>query len=133
MPVQEEASLMRVESSGTEATPERFDPAAAVSCLDGDEELLRDVAGALLQEWQRRSEHVRRGLAGRDAAAIASAAHALKGAIGQISDGSLTVRLGRIERAAVASDLDTVELLWQSTAPQIDRFIAELLAWAKPV
>ncbi len=60
-------------------TAKAFDEAAALARLDGDHELLRDVAGMFVADAPRMVEAVRAAVSAGDAHALHVAAHALKG------------------------------------------------------
>ena len=56
-----------------------FDLAAALAGLDGDEDLIRELAGLFLEEWPRLLGDVRVAVEAGDARALDRAAHAIKG------------------------------------------------------
>jgi two-component system sensor histidine kinase/response regulator len=56
-----------------------FDVGAALDSLDGDSELLREVAGIFLAQSPKHMEKIRRGISDLDPKILQLAAHALKG------------------------------------------------------
>ncbi|HZF09393.1 MAG TPA: Hpt domain-containing protein [Thermoanaerobaculia bacterium] len=116
------------------AGPEVFDPTEAIARLAGDEELLRDVAGVLAEEWPRHCELLDQGFAAGDtpevAAEVARVAHSLKGVVGQFSGAALTAAITQVERAARAGDLAAAEAVWRAGIQAIESFVGAVARWA---
>jgi HPt (histidine-containing phosphotransfer) domain-containing protein len=118
--------------SGLFAGPdEPFDPAAALDRLADDLELLREVVGLVDEEWRRQSAAIESGLRQANAAAVAAAAHTLRGVIGQLSSEGLAAGAAEVEQAARAGDLAAAEAAWRSQAPRIASFVAGVERWAR--
>ena len=112
------------------AEEEVFDPTEAIARLAGDEELLRDVAGVLAEEWPRHRDLLEQELAAGEAEAVAKTAHSLKGVVGQFSGAALTAGITQVERAARAGDLAAAAAVWRAGTPAIESFVAAVARWA---
>ena len=80
-----------------------FDIGAALDSLDGDSELLREVAGIFLAQSPKHMEKIRRGISDQDPKILQHAAHALKGsAANLLAQGVMetALKLEEIGRAA---------------------------------
>ena len=60
----------------------QFDPAVVLKRVDGDMELLREIAGLFFEDTPRLLAEARAAIARADGSALERAAHALKGAVG---------------------------------------------------
>jgi CheY-like chemotaxis protein len=56
-----------------------FDPGAVLDSLEGDSELLREIAGIFLAQFPKQMEKIRAAVSSRDPKLLERAAHALKG------------------------------------------------------
>jgi CheY-like chemotaxis protein len=56
-----------------------FDAAAVLDSLEGDSELLREIAGIFLAQFPKQMEKIRAAVSNRDPKLLEQAAHALKG------------------------------------------------------
>ena len=84
----------------TEVPPDAFDMAAALERVDGDLELMKELAGLFLGECPRRMAEIRQAIDVRDGPALQRAAHYLKGSVGNFGarrafDGGRATRNGR--------------------------------------
>ena len=116
----------------SEAAPlDPFNPREALDRLAGDEELLLDVVELVHEEWLRQSAATEAAIRQADLAAVAAAAHALKGVLGQLFSESLSAGVAQVERAARAGDLPAAEAAWRSTAPEIELRVEAARQWAR--
>lgn len=107
-----------------------YDPGQALARLDGDEELLREVVELVHEEWLEKSADIESAFQRADAAALAAAAHYLKGAVAQLFPPGVAAGLAQIESAARACELDTAAAVWQSDAPKVEELLAAARLWA---
>ena len=107
-----------------------FDPREALERLAGDEELLVEVVELVHEEWLRQSAALETAFRQAAPAAVAAAAHALKGVLGQLFSESLSAGVAQVERAARAGDLPAAEAAWRSTVPEIAPQVAAARGWA---
>jgi len=109
---------------------EPYDPALALARLDGDEELLREVVELVHEEWLGKSEEIASALGRADVAALATAAHFLKGAVSQLFPDGAAAGLAQIETTARAGDLAAAAAVWQADAPKVESLLAAARLWA---
>jgi CheY-like chemotaxis protein len=98
-----------VGDAAPEAGGGAFDEAAALENTDGDEELLRHLAGVFLADVPRLLGEIRAALAGRDGGRLRQAAHSLKGAAQALSArraAEAALRLEVAGRAGAWADAD---------------------------
>lgn len=108
-----------------------FDPREALDRLAGDEELLLEVVELVYEEWLRQSAALETAFRQSAPAAVAAAAHALKGVLGQLFSESLSAGVAQVERAARSRDLPAAEAAWRSTVPEIELRVAAARQWAR--
>ena len=100
-----------------------FDQAAFLARMDGSYEVCAEIAEAFFGEGPKLIERLKDELRRKDAAQIARAAHALKGAIANFTDRQAFQSAVRLEQAARESDLRFAE----EGLPRLDREVAELV------
>ena len=66
----------------TTFSPRTFDFSGAMETVLGNEDLFREIAGMFIERCSDYVARIREGIAGNDAGALESAAHSLKGAVG---------------------------------------------------
>jgi len=92
----------------TEEGPPVFDHAAALERVDGDEELLAELAGLFLEDAPGLLAQIKDGVAQRDGNRLERAAHSLKGSASNI-DALATVEAARaLETIARDGELSQV-------------------------
>ena len=90
----------RRHGTSTEAPPDAFDMAAALERVDGDMELMKELAGLFLGECPRRMADIHRAIDRRDGPELQRAAHYLKGSVGNFGARRAFEAAGRLERTA---------------------------------
>jgi PAS domain S-box-containing protein len=109
----------------------RLDRASALAAVDGDPELLRDVAEAFLVEAPQLLAQAEAAFEAKDAAALKAAAHTLKGASSSFGEHPAVGRALAVEKAAKAGDYAAAEGplrgLRESLRPLLDD-LTQLLA-----
>jgi two-component system, sensor histidine kinase and response regulator len=109
---------------GDEAARAVFDPAAFERQTGGDVDLHAEIIQMFLEDCPMRVEEIRAAIAGGDAAALVSSAHALKGSAAYLSASIVRGRAADLERLGRERSLaDAPALL-----AQLDAAVAALLA-----
>ena len=108
--------------------PGVFDLDAALSRLDGDRELLRDVAGMFLSESPNMVRAVRSAVASHDARALQISAHALKGSASTFSAAGLVEAAWALEQMGRKGDLSEAGAALTTLEKEADRFRHALAA-----
>jgi len=112
-------SSLRAPAAGD--TIEVFNRAAALERLEGDEELLVELATIFLQESPRQMKQIREALDRSDWEALARAAHTLKGSVGNFAAQSSVEAALNLENAAKSGNPVEAELAYSALAAEIDR------------
>lgn len=102
-------------------TIEVFNRAAALERLEGDEELLGELAIIFLQESPRQMKQIREALDRSDWEALARAAHTLKGSVGNFAAQSSVEAALNLENAAKSGNPVEAELAYSALVTEIDR------------
>jgi HPt (histidine-containing phosphotransfer) domain-containing protein len=84
-------------ADATAAQPAAFDLAAALERVDGDLELLKELAGLFLEDCGVRMAEIRQAMAQKDASRLQRAAHTLKGSVGNFGAAEAFEAAGRLE------------------------------------
>ena len=116
------------EAEAYRSEPGVFDLADALSRLEGDRELLRDVAGMFLSESQRLLQAVRAAVSASDARALQIAAHALKGSASTFSAGALVTAAWVLEQMGRKGDLSAADAALATLERETARFRHVLVA-----
>jgi len=89
------------------------DRAHLLARLGGDEELMADVIRLFLDDCPNVLASIKRAVDQRDTAAIRSAAHALKGASGNLAAAGLTDAAATLERIGAEGRLEAIDAGWR--------------------
>lgn len=108
--------------------PDHLDRAAALAAVDGDEELLRDVADAFLTEAPQLLREAQQAASVDDASAMGAAAHTLKGAASSFGDHPVVALALKIEQAGRAGDCDSVKSALPELTEKLDQLLTDLRA-----
>jgi CheY-like chemotaxis protein len=98
---------------------------AALARVNGDRDLLREIAAILLDDGPRQIEELGRAASGGDVAAARRSAHSLKSAVATAGGVVTSSALGELERAEQAA----LPRAYAATRRAWDRFADELRAW----
>jgi signal transduction histidine kinase/DNA-binding response OmpR family regulator/HPt (histidine-containing phosphotransfer) domain-containing protein len=82
-----------------------WDPAIALHLMAGDREILRELAAAMIETAPGALAQCREAVAAGDSAAVARAAHGLKGAVGCVGAAGALAAAGRLEESGLDADL----------------------------
>ncbi len=86
-----------------------LDLAAALARVDGDKELLKEIAEIFLEEYPGTVSEIRNAIAAKDPEALQRAAHSLKGSIGNFGSGGAYEAALRLEQMGRQGELDQSE------------------------
>ena len=104
----------------------QFDRQEALSRVDGDPDLLAEIATLFLDSCEAWLVDLRRGLADSDAAAIEKAAHTLKGSAASFGALPLIEAALRVEKIGASLDLAEVDSAVQDLESQVGALTGEL-------
>jgi PAS domain S-box-containing protein len=104
-----------------------LDADTVIEAFGGNRQLLREVIDVFLTDAPERLAEVQRALDHGDAAALASAAHTLKGSVGLFLQGDAYEAARRLERAARDKDLGLAGELCGELKAAVARLNTELL------
>jgi two-component system sensor histidine kinase/response regulator len=90
-----------------------FDEDALRHRLSGNDRLMTDVIRLFLEDLPARLAEIHAAVIGKNAGALRAAAHALKGAAGNLSAGGLFEAAQVLERVAAESHMDAAEGAWR--------------------
>ena len=98
----------------------------AVSCVNGDDNLLRTLVEAVLQEVPNMLDSVRRAVRDRDENSLRVAAHTLKGAVRYFGVNNIFDRAFQLERMGRDGYLDGAEPVAENLSRDVQHLIREL-------
>lgn len=111
------ASHLSIETSLKSA----FDHVEALTRVDGDTELLAEMAVLFLESHVEQMSALRAAIARRDAHAVKDAAHALKGAISNFVAQEAFDAAQKLETMADKGDLTQAEAAWSALEAALER------------
>jgi len=124
------ASPPKADSRALPKTPSAFDLPAALRRLDGDLDLLAELAGLFLETGPAMMEEIRRALADDNLEAVARVAHTLKSSAGNFDARSVFEAAMNLDMAARERDRPAVEKHWESLETDVAALANELAAYA---
>ena len=107
-----------------------FDEAAALARLDGDRDLLREVAGLFVADGPRMVQAVRAAVSAGDARALQLSAHALKGSASMFSARPVVEAAWALEQMGRDADLGGAEPALAALEREADRLRQALAEYA---
>ena len=113
-----------------EIAPVTFDMTAALERVDGDRELMKELAGLFLGECPQRMADIRRAIDARDGPALQRAAHYLKGSVGNFAAGRASAAAEQLERAGREREWGRAEQDWaalEEAIGELEPAFAELV------
>ncbi|MEW6248578.1 MAG: Hpt domain-containing protein [Nitrospirota bacterium] len=105
-----------------------WDEAKALAGVDGDRELLMELASVFITQAEADLETLRRAWFQQDADATAKAAHRLKGAVLQFAAARAHGACRRLEEAARCGNLSAAHSFWSETEAEVTALIRALVA-----
>jgi CheY-like chemotaxis protein len=107
-----------------------FDEAQLLARTDGSAELCAVLVEAFVKEHPARMADLRRALQQQDAKELARAAHALKGAVANFTDGGALLATVALEKLALRGDLENADGACQKLAVELDRLQTALIEFS---
>jgi len=105
-----------------------IDMEVALGRVDGDAELLQELAGIFLDEYPRMMSDIRAAIGNHDCEALQRAAHALKGSVGNFGAEGTAESALRLETMGRNADLSDVEKALVDLEQEMERVKPSLLA-----
>jgi len=116
----------------TEPVDVAFDGEALLARLDGSTELCGELIETFLEESPQILSAIKIAVERRDAAAIASAAHALKGAVANFgTNHPIFSSAAALELCGKSGDLTEVERLFEATTNALSRLQSEMSSFSE--
>jgi two-component system sensor histidine kinase/response regulator len=106
---------------------------ALMAHVGGDEQLLRELVDLFLEDLPERLVSVRKAVRRRDAQALSSAAHALKGAVSHFAARDTFEYALKLERMGRTGDLDGAEEAFAGLKNEIGRLTRALAAYRRRI
>ena len=109
-----------------------IDSEALLRRLDGDRDLLRDLATMFHDDGPTYLAKVRSSLLDRDGAALAAALHTLRGSAGNFAAGEVVAVARQLEALAATSDFEAIEARYRTLEQAMSRLDGALAALTAP-
>jgi len=122
----EPGSPRKNQDSGEVPSQAPFDEALLLERTEGNPELCELLVGTFLKEYPAQVTTLRQALDQKDTKQIASAAHALKGAIANFTDGSALRATKVLEKVSREGNLPGAFEAYQKLTSELDRMQAAL-------
>jgi len=106
-----------------------FDPASALQQLDGDEDLLNEIADAMCQTCPTLLADISKAFEEGDNQRIAQAAHSVKGAAGNFGAKLTFEAAMNLEQAAKRSDAREIDTQWRILQAELPRLLDALAVY----
>jgi HPt (histidine-containing phosphotransfer) domain-containing protein len=122
-------AVVEQNSSGTAVETTTTPPlnrADMMERLGGDEELMSEVIRLFIQDCPNRLAAIKTALDQRSAEGIRKAAHALKGAVGNLSAPALFEATAMLERIGADGRLDAAEAGWRRVVTEVSLLMSTL-------
>ena len=113
--------------AAAETNGEPVDWSRARKTVQGDEHLLRDVLGVLLEELPKMMRSIRSAIDARDHGELRRNAHMLKGSLAQCGAQPAADVACRLEQMAAAGQLDGADTAWEGLQAELARVEPVLL------
>lgn len=107
-----------------------LDRALALSRVDGDEELLREIAALFLDDYPNLEANIKEAVVSRDAKALERASHALKGSVANFAAEAVVRAALNLEMIGRSRDLSGVDAAFQHLLDSYAALRPELMALA---
>jgi CheY-like chemotaxis protein len=120
------AAVETVEKPAPDAAPPAVDQDALLQRLFGDEALVADVIGLFVADCPARLAEIKAAVDAKDGEAIRTAAHAFKGAAGNLSAAGLFDAAATLERLGAERRLNAVDAAWRRLSLEATRTIEAL-------
>ncbi len=101
--------------------------AAVLERMDGDVELLKELAGLFLNECPRQMAEIRQAITQRDASRLMQTAHTIKGSVGNFGAREAVEAARRLEIDANEHDWGQAEADWAALKRAVGRLEPALI------
>ncbi len=108
-----------------------WDRDVALQSVDGDRELLVEMAGLFLQDSGRLLDEIGQAIQAGDAAGLHFSAHTLKGSVSNFAAGEARETAWRLEMLGRSGDLAQAPALYAVLVTEIHRVDADLWEFAR--
>lgn len=105
-----------------------FDRAAALERMDGDEDLLVELAQVFVDDASEQIEKIRAAVRAKSAPEIQKTAHTVKGAAANFHAASTVAAALALEQMGRAGQIDGVDAAFVRLEQELGRLVAELRA-----
>jgi CheY-like chemotaxis protein len=105
------------------AGPITFDEEALRHRLSGDGDLMTDVIRVFVEDLPERLAAIKNAATDRNAGALRAAAHALKGAAGNLSAIRLAEAAGVLERIGTGAHMDAADAAWRQLSVEASNLL----------
>lgn len=110
-----------------------IDRAALLAMVEGDMELVKELAELFLSDYPHRLAELREAITAGDATALARGAHTLKGAVSNLAAHAASAAALCLERLARTEDLAQVSAAYASLESEIRRLVPVLTSLTKEI
>ena len=110
-----------------------FNKTFVLTRLDGDEALVAELIQTFLSEYPELMSAVRKSMIQKDPAQVVQAAHALKGAVCNLTSGAALQAAVELETLGRVGDLRLADRSLQKLELEMGRLVAALLTQRKPI
>jgi PAS domain S-box-containing protein len=126
------APAATLQRAAEQAPPDRasINWGAAMTTVDGDEDLLRSVVEAFLEECPTLIERIRLAIASADAAVLHRAAHTVKGATRTFGVDSASATAAELEELGRRGEFDAARPVFARLELQVDEILTDARAFA---
>ena len=126
-PIDADALYAAIESVPIRSEPEReFQPSAFIERLGGDVDLAKRLSSVFLTEGPDVGDRLRAAIDATDPKGVATAAHALKGMLGNFGVPNAYAAVVQLEALGLEGDLATAEDAWRTLVGALDRLAPAL-------
>jgi len=132
VPIEQAQPGQAFPTAAASPTRDAFDREDALARLGGDEALLQYAARTFLEDCPRLLGQLREAVQLRDAAAVKSAAHAIKGTVAMLSAHPTQEAAARLEHMASQGQLAGIEVVARDLEAELERFKSSVAALAGP-
>ena len=132
VPIEQAQPGQAFPTAAASPTRDAFDREDALARLGGDEALLQYAARTFLEDCPRLLGQLREAVQLRDAAAVKSAAHAIKGTVAMLSAHPSQEAAARLEHMASQGQLAGIEVVARDLEAELERFKSSVAALAGP-
>jgi HPt (histidine-containing phosphotransfer) domain-containing protein len=121
--------MLRLMSDDTGSLQAAFDPAEALSIVDGDRELFQELVDMFRESYPAELSAIGAAIGSRDSDALRRASHHLKGTLGTLAAGPARKAAMQLESLGSHADLDPAPAVYLEMERQLRALDRALSAW----